>query len=178
MIVKGQPNAGQPGRTFYPLEGFETTVTHFVVRETTPANPFEPHKHEQKELWYVVSGEAFFIQAAQDAGVALSAFILARRHGTRRSGAATRGRSQAAERASEHPSSEPEAGRRRIAQMILAKYPEFDPSWTPEVQVHWLEGIARLYEGLAGGVATGDGPHANPRPVQDEAADRAAETDA
>jgi len=62
MIVKGQPNAGQPGRTFYPLEGFETTVTHFVVRETFPSNPFEPHMHEQRELWYIVAGEAFFIR--------------------------------------------------------------------------------------------------------------------
>ena len=41
--------------------------------------------------------------------------------------------------------------------MILAKYPDFDPNWTSDVQVHWLEGIAKLYEGLAGG-----GPERDP----------------
>ena len=59
MIVKGQPNAGEPGRTLYELAGFETRVTHFVVRHTTPENPFGPHKHEQTEMWYMISGSAF-----------------------------------------------------------------------------------------------------------------------
>ena len=104
--------------------------------------------------------EAFFIQAAQDAGVALSAFILARRHVTRRAAAAGRGRGQTAVRAPEKPSPPPEDSQQSIAQMILAKYPDFDPSWTTEVQARWLEGITKLYEGLrTGDVAHPDDPH-------------------
>ncbi|MBM3957191.1 MAG: DUF5343 domain-containing protein, partial [Gemmatimonadetes bacterium] len=97
--------------------------------------------------------EAFFIRAAQDAGIELSAFVLARRHVTRRAGAAPRGRTQAAERAGEAPLPD-SGGRRAIAQMILAKYPQFDPSWAPEVQARWLEGITKLYEGLSTGEPT------------------------
>jgi len=37
---------------------------------------------------------------------------------------------------------------RPIAQMVMEKYPEFDPAWAPEVQARWLDGIARLYEDL------------------------------
>lgn len=60
MIVRGQPNAGEPGRTLYALGGFEAAVHHFVVRQTTPANPFTPHRHERKELWYILEGQALF----------------------------------------------------------------------------------------------------------------------
>ena len=31
---------------------------HFVVRVTTPDNPFKPHKHEQREIWFIIDGEA------------------------------------------------------------------------------------------------------------------------
>ena len=57
MILQGQPNAGQAGRTFYPLDAFAVTVTHFVVRQTTPDNPFTPHAHAQPEMWYIMAGE-------------------------------------------------------------------------------------------------------------------------
>lgn len=62
MIIKGQPNAGEPGRTLYELEGFQTRVTHFVVRETGPHRPFGPHKHEQTEMWYIVTGSAIYLE--------------------------------------------------------------------------------------------------------------------
>ena len=38
-----------------------------------------------------------------------------------------------------------------LADRILAKYPDFDPSWDPSVQTRWLEGMTRLYEGLSVG---------------------------
>ncbi len=104
--------------------------------------------------------EAFFIQAAQDAGVELSAFIRRWRHVTRRAVPHPRGRSPAGERAPEQPASAPEPAQESLAHMILAKYPDFDPSWTSDVQVRWLEGIAKLYEGLAGGAPGGDQPQA------------------
>jgi len=102
--------------------------------------------------------EAFFIQAAQDAGMALSAFILARRHGMRRAAGSGRARGQTPVRATEQPPSQPEDSQRAFAEMILAKYPDFDPSWTADVQARWLEGITKLYEGLARGAPESDQP--------------------
>ena len=69
MLIKGEPNAGEIGRTFFPLEGFEVLVTHFVIRETSPTNPFQPHKHEQRELWYISAGEAFFYSDGEEQSV-------------------------------------------------------------------------------------------------------------
>ena len=69
MIIKGIQDAGEAGRTFFPLEDFAVTVEHFVVRQTTPANPFGPHKHEQRELWYIAEGNAFFIRDGEEESV-------------------------------------------------------------------------------------------------------------
>ena len=98
--------------------------------------------------------EAFFIQAARDAGIELSQYITAGRHGDRRPSAprASRAAGQAertppagegAAPGQAHPSL-------ALAQRILEKYPDFDPSWTPEVQASWLNGMTRLYESLSG----------------------------
>lgn len=46
------------GRRPYPLTDQQVTVRHFVVRVTTPDNPFRPHKHEAPEFWYIIEGEA------------------------------------------------------------------------------------------------------------------------
>jgi len=80
MIVKGQPNAGEPGRTLYELGGFRATVTHFVVRETSPANPFGPHAHAQTELWYMVEGEALFLSGGSETPVAAGDLITIEPH--------------------------------------------------------------------------------------------------
>lgn len=119
--------------------------------------------------------EAFFIRAATDAGVRLSQYILAGRHQGRRKQAANkttaRGRtaapqvSHAATEAAESPAeshapanvpaaamveaSPRLAAKLNVAEMILSKYPDFDPSWTAEVQSKWLDGMTKLYEGLA-----------------------------
>lgn len=58
MIVKGSDIEAKNGRKPYELDGLVVQVKHFVVRLTTPDNPFKPHKHQQPELWYVQDGEA------------------------------------------------------------------------------------------------------------------------
>ena len=98
--------------------------------------------------------EAFFIQAARDAGIELSQYITAGRHGDRRPSAPR------ASRASGQTERTPPTGESAapgqahpnlaLAQRILEKYPDFDPSWSPEVQASWLNGMTRLYEGLSG----------------------------
>ena len=98
--------------------------------------------------------EAFFIQAARDAGIELSQYITAGRHGDRRQAAPR------ASRASVQAERTPPAGEGAapgqahpslaLARQILEKYPDFDPSWTPEVQASWLNGMTKLYESLSG----------------------------
>ena len=138
------------------LEAHYAPVFSLDLSRATRAQFHEAFRSFGTKEGVLTKCEAFFIQAAQDAGIELSAFILARRHVTRRTTPASRGRAQPVERAAEQPASDPEAGRRSVAQMILAKYPDFDPSWTSDVQARWLEGIAKLYEGLAGGAPEGD----------------------
>lgn len=120
--------------------------------------------------------EAFFIQAARAAGIQLSPYILAGRHqGRSKQGAgkstargrpsAQNGASQPTPQATSEPvsdtipppvtaaavaeSSPRLAAKLNVAEMILSKYPDFDPSWTAEVQAKWLDGMTKLYEGLA-----------------------------
>jgi mannose-6-phosphate isomerase-like protein (cupin superfamily) len=60
MIIKGTQTIDQKGRTGYELSGFSMVLNHFAVRETTSDTPFIPHKHENKELWYIISGTGYF----------------------------------------------------------------------------------------------------------------------
>ena len=94
--------------------------------------------------------ENFFVQAAQDAGVELSPYILAHRHGTRRVAPSPRSRvSGTSQPAGARPrSAAPADPAIVLAEMVLAKYPDFDPSWAPNVQEKWFEGLARLHETL------------------------------
>ena len=93
--------------------------------------------------------ENFFVQAAQDAGIELSQYILARRH-TKRSSAPARPRQASPAGAPVRPVSEGLKEAKTLAEMVLEKYPDFDPTWDSQVQEKWLEGIGKLYENLGG----------------------------
>lgn len=131
------------------LERFYAPVFKLDMARATKAQFHEVFRSFGTREGVTAKCEAFFIQAAQDAGLELSPYILARRHGARRSGAAPpRPRAQAADRQQFAAPAQPAPLRPTVAEMILAKYPDFDPSWAPEVQEKWLEGMARLYESL------------------------------
>ena len=88
--------------------------------------------------------QLFFIQACQDAGIELSTYILARRHGL-----STPKKSE--KNTSIKMSSSPKAKlntNELIISKILEKYPDFDPNWKPEVQKSWMEGMIKLYDGI------------------------------
>ena len=59
MIVKGSelPESDH-GRKLYPLTSHEIAGRHFATWATTPDHPFPSHKHEQRELWFIVDGLA------------------------------------------------------------------------------------------------------------------------
>ena len=130
------------------LAGHYAPVFALDLRRATRAQFHEAFRTFGTREGVIAKCEAFFIQAAQDAGVELSSFILARRHGARRGKGAGRTRSQSPEKSATLATVLPGVFQRPIAQMVMEKYPEFDPAWAPEVQARWLDGIARLYEDL------------------------------
>ena len=99
--------------------------------------------------------EAFFIRAAQDSGLELSQYVLAGRHVTRRSSSGPgRSRQQPAERHVQRPAA-PAAAQSQglsIAELVLRKYPDFDPAWDAATQQKWLDGMTKLMESLGQGV--------------------------
>jgi len=62
MLIKGISIKESNGRKPYPLEGCGFPLVHFVVRNTSPDNPFNPHKHEEKEVWYVLEGKGLYFE--------------------------------------------------------------------------------------------------------------------
>ena len=93
--------------------------------------------------------EAFFIRAAQDAGIELSQYILARRHGSgRTSGAISKPKNPSDKQSYVALEQNNVHNNLSLIERILDKYPEFDPKWDPEVQTKWLDGMTKLYESL------------------------------
>jgi len=92
MIIKGADIPAQDGRKPYPLAGHRVMVQHFVIRVTTPENPFGPHKHEQTEIWYIINGQALVQLGGEEQLVEAGDLILIEpwvEHGLRTKGQAT-----------------------------------------------------------------------------------------
>ncbi len=67
MIIKGMPDPENRYRSIYPIgKKNAIKVNHFVVRTTTQNNPFEPHQHEQEELWYIIEGQGILKENNDD----------------------------------------------------------------------------------------------------------------
>jgi mannose-6-phosphate isomerase-like protein (cupin superfamily) len=58
MIIRSAQLPSADGRTSYPIADQQAILHHLSVRDTTPQNPFGPHKHERAEIWYIIEGEA------------------------------------------------------------------------------------------------------------------------
>jgi hypothetical protein len=132
------------------LESFYEPVFRLDLARSTRAQFHEAFRSFGTREGVTAKCEAFFIQAAQDADVEMSPYILSRRHGARRSNSApSRPRAAALERqAYVPPQAQPAPARPSVAEMVLNKYPDFDPTWPAEVQQTWLQGMAKLYESL------------------------------
>jgi hypothetical protein len=100
-------------------------------------------------------GTTFFLTAAQEAGVSISPFLLKNKKPRSNNGRRKAPRSEAAkgqERASKGSAnnqgttqSKPELlPPRSMAEQLLAKFPEFNPDWTPELQAKWFDGYQKL----------------------------------
>tara|TARA_Y100000996_G_C22419175_1_gene600655 strand:- start:145 stop:840 length:696 start_codon:yes stop_codon:yes gene_type:complete len=106
----------------------------------------------------IVKCEAFFIRAAQFAGIKLSKHILAGRHGKTRNKALVKKLSNDTQESSNksvihakplEDSNKEISYKFELASKILSKYPDYDPSWDSDVQIKWLDGMNKLYEILS-----------------------------
>ena len=143
------------------LEGFYTPVFELDLSRASKGQFRDAFRRFGTKEGVLTKCEAFFIRAAQAAGIKLSQRILAGRHGARRlrnSGTSVRSRAVVAQPVSTEkneravdvePASQELSTQLELADRILAKYPDFDPAWDPSVQARWLEGMTRLYEGLS-----------------------------
>ena len=96
----------------------------------------------------LIKCESFFIQAAKFSEITLSSHILARRHNNKLAiseKTKTSINSNSTNILSKKNTAEKNIN---IVKIILDKYPEFDPSWSPEVQKAWIESLTKLYESL------------------------------
>jgi len=151
------------------LESFYIPVFELDLARASKGQFHEAFRSFGTKEGVLTKCEAFFIRAAQAAGIELSKRITAGRHGSskvRASAAPLRQRTaDGAPPVAEKPtapvmakSSVSEGSEKlELADRILAKYPDFDPSWDPAVQAKWLDGMTRLYEGLSVTPAERDG---------------------
>ncbi|MAR37769.1 MAG: hypothetical protein CL715_05635 [Chloroflexi bacterium] len=94
----------------------------------------------------IVKCESFFIQAARFSNIELSPHILARRHSKNLLGSGEKKKPN--NPAVSHVNNFENTINNNIIKVILDKYPDFDPSWAPDVQKSWIESMTKLYDNL------------------------------
>ena len=91
----------------------------------------------------------FFISLESDAGITLSPFIL-KRSRTPRSGTGIRKKNAAKSKLGTNrnslisPAANSGSGKTTWDEMVLAKFPTFDPSWSDDIKLKWFEAFDTL----------------------------------
>ena len=98
----------------------------------------------------IVKCESFFIQAARFSNIELSPHILARRHSKNSlwSSEKKKVNNSVISHSASFDNSKNNPINNNMIKMILDKYPDFDPSWSPDVQKSWIESMTKLYDNL------------------------------
>jgi mannose-6-phosphate isomerase-like protein (cupin superfamily) len=88
MIIRGS-SLPLGDRQDYGLGQLDFDLRHFVIRTTTPGNPFAPHEHDGAEYWFILDGQALVSIDGNEYSVQTGDLVLlpARsRHGLRSTG--------------------------------------------------------------------------------------------
>ena len=98
----------------------------------------------------IVKCESFFIQAARFSNIELSPHILARRHSKNSLGLSEKKKpnNSAVSHSNNFENTKSNTMNNNMIKVILDKYPDFDPSWSPDVQKSWIESMTKLYDNL------------------------------
>ncbi len=143
------------------LERFYTPLFELDLARASKGQFHEAFRSFGTKEGVLTKCEAFFIRAAQSAGIEISKRILVGRHGANRGRnvpVLTRSRTSSTQSGTSGKIAAPvcidgdNSGismKLQLADRILSKYPDFDPAWDPAVQAKWLEGMTRLYDGLS-----------------------------
>ncbi|MEE9614696.1 MAG: DUF5343 domain-containing protein [Thermodesulfobacteriota bacterium] len=88
----------------------------------------------------------FFIEAAKDAHIAISPYILKAKHGTKNSVVKSKPKKRKTfKRTPESEPSPPEQSKQvEWPQLLLSKFPSFDPDWSDEVKAKWFDAFDQL----------------------------------
>jgi hypothetical protein len=87
----------------------------------------------------------FFLAAAKDAGLAVSNHIGRGRQSTPGNGTPRKPRAPVAKKVTpKNTESETPAANGSMADRLLAKFPNFDPAWSAELQAKWFAGFDAL----------------------------------
>lgn len=91
---------------------------------------------------------AFFIAAAKDADIPLSPHITKAKRGPRPVNNKPKRPSSVATEVSKAAEEEPGNAPAQLgwSQMLLSKFPTFDPAWPPDVQAKWFDSFAKLMQ--------------------------------
>ncbi len=139
------------------LRSYYTPVFRLDLERATKAQFREAMREFGCTESMLIKCETFFIHAATHAGIPLSTYL--RSH--RKSGARSRSNVRAARSAS-RPEGAEEASEttvatagdddpaisamRELAFKVLEKYPDFDPTWSEEMQASWMDGMNKLQD--------------------------------
>ena len=139
------------------LRSYYTPVFRLDLERATKAQFREAMREFGCTESMLVKCESFFIHAATHAGIALSPYLKSNRKGGARSRSYSRSNRTAPRTAIPENSAEiattatsdlnPAAlAMRELAYKVLDKYPDFDPTWSKEMQASWMDGMNKLQE--------------------------------
>jgi len=127
------------------LKAYPFLFTHFDVKTATPRMVDEQFANEGASGGTIDKCVVFFLSAAKEAGIELSPHLKMNRQRIQRRTRINRdsGVSLIAPDGESSVNGN-EGGEMSWAQMMLSKFPSFDPAWPDEVKTKWFDGFHRL----------------------------------
>jgi hypothetical protein len=142
----------------------------FFLTELEPANATYAQMEEKLKEHFQIAADVgrkcikFYIGLAQDGAIALSPFVTRKSKAIHTSVAARktkRAYPRTSDAAIEPPSDPPPASNEQLSfppsppvqslgQMLMSKFPDFDPLWTDEVKLRWFQAFDELIQKFPG----------------------------
>lgn len=159
---------GTPNEALYKLAGtdeaifkktlYDTLIAQYPFLSMNTINLATATMHQLEETFgRFATGDTvrkcltFFIPAAKDAGITLSPYIKEFGKHTRNSKpkkqrAAGAGKGKSPQDETEEKITPPAAVTQSWQEMMLAKFPSFDPAWPDDVKAKWFESFEKLMQ--------------------------------
>ena len=138
VITKDEAKFKQ-GLTEIILEAYKPILKDLTLNNATSAQLNEVFKPFSQKVTVRNRCKAFLIAAARECAIPISPLLIERAKNRNNDNVPKRPRGRP-------PKAEfvPEKQKENWHQMFLDKLPDFDPTWTPEVQAKWFEALKEL----------------------------------